>query len=288
MAGPRARAAAAAARARGREHPRAARGSSAACSTARPRCTRRARRAALGRGGSRGSDEDAVAILPIPIDVERFAPEPDEAWLARLDAPVVGFVGRADDPRKNVGLLLRAFARVRAAAARGTAAPDRRRRRASRSAPASRRPASSPTSRRSLRECALLVSPARQEGFGIGVAEALACGVPAVVTPSGGPEEMVRRSGGGRVTAGFASDELADAMLDALGDRARLAELRRARARATSWPSTAPRASASFSTTRCAGSMADVAVVVGNYEGAAAPARLPREPRRADAAARPR
>ena len=79
-----------------------------------------------------------------------------------------------------------------------------------------------------LRDCALLVSPALQEGFGIGIAEALACGVPAVVTPSGGPEEMVRRSGGGHVTAGFSEDELAAAMLAALTDRAALAEQRRA------------------------------------------------------------
>ena len=30
---------------------------------------------------------EAVAILPIPIDVDRFTPQPDEAWLARLDTP---------------------------------------------------------------------------------------------------------------------------------------------------------------------------------------------------------
>jgi glycosyltransferase involved in cell wall biosynthesis len=47
------------------------------------------------------------------------------------------------------------------------------------------------------------------------------------VTPSGGPEELVRRSGAGLVTSGFAEDELAEAILDLLGDRARLAELRR-------------------------------------------------------------
>jgi glycosyltransferase involved in cell wall biosynthesis len=69
-----------------------------------------------------------------------------------------------------------------------------------------------------LRECALFVLPSRQEGFGIAVAEALACGVPAIVTPSGGPEELVRSSGGGHVTAGWSERELADAILGLLGD----------------------------------------------------------------------
>jgi glycosyltransferase involved in cell wall biosynthesis len=173
-----------------------------------------------------GLHEDAVSLLPIPVDVERFAPEPDETWLARLDAPLLGFVGRADDPRKNADLLLRAFALVRArlpeARLRLIGAPPRE--------PAGDRVEATGAVAEvapHLRECALLVLPSRQEGFGIAVAEALACGVPAVVTPSGGPEELVRRSGAGRVTSGFAEDELAWTILDLLGNRARLAGLRR-------------------------------------------------------------
>ena len=75
----------------------------------------------------------------------------------------------------------------------------------------------------------MLVSPSRQEGFGIGIAEALASGVPAVVTPSGGPEELVRRSGGGRVTSGLVgAGARRDGARDARPTRARLAEQRRA------------------------------------------------------------
>jgi glycosyltransferase involved in cell wall biosynthesis len=77
-----------------------------------------------------------------------------------------------------------------------------------------------------LRECALLVSSSRQEGFGIAVAEALACGVPVVSTPSGGPEELLALSGGGRVTRGFDERELAEAIVSMLGDEAALRELR--------------------------------------------------------------
>jgi glycosyltransferase involved in cell wall biosynthesis len=173
-----------------------------------------------------GLHEDAVSLLPIPVDLDRFAPEADEAWLARLDTPLVGFVGRADDPRKNAGLLLRAFARVRGrlpeARLRLIGVPPRAPGGAGVEATGSVAEVAP-----HLRECALLVLPSRQEGFGIAVAEALACGVPAVVTPSGGPEELVRRSGAGVVTDGWSEDELAATVLDLLGDRPRLAELRR-------------------------------------------------------------
>jgi glycosyltransferase involved in cell wall biosynthesis len=169
-------------------------------------------------------------VLPIPVDTERFAPEPDDVWLARLETPLVGFVGRADDPRKNAGLLLDAFRLVRAQLPRARlrligAAPVQ--------PPGDGVDATGhvPDVAPLLRECALLVSPSRQEGFGIAVAEALACGVPVVVTPSGGPEELVRRSAAGRVVASFAPEELAAAVLDLLGDATRLRELR-ARGRA--------------------------------------------------------
>jgi phosphatidylinositol alpha-mannosyltransferase len=175
--------------------------------------------------GAAGRNASDVGLLPIPVDVDHFAPEPDEAWLARLDAPVLGFVGRVDDPRKNAALLERAFALVRAER------PETR-----------LRLIGSGTARAgdgveslgfvddvapALRECALLVSTARQEGFGIAVAEALACGVPVVSTPAGGPEELLRESGGGVVLAGWSERELADAVLELLADRARLADMRR-------------------------------------------------------------
>jgi phosphatidylinositol alpha-mannosyltransferase len=173
-----------------------------------------------------GIDVGEVSVLPIPVDVAHFSPEPDETWLARLDAPVVGFVGRADDPRKNAGLLLGAFRLVRErlpqAGLRLIGAPPREP-----VGPGVEATGVVPDVAPVLRECALLVSPSRQEGFGIGVAEALACGVPAVVTPSGGPEEAVRSSGGGRVTTGWSEQELAETILDLVGDRAALAKLRR-------------------------------------------------------------
>jgi glycosyltransferase involved in cell wall biosynthesis len=60
------------------------------------------------------------------------------------------------------------------------------------------------------------------------VAEALASGVPAVITPSGGPEEIVRTSGAGRVSSGWSARELADGILALLGDLNALTAARKA------------------------------------------------------------
>jgi phosphatidylinositol alpha-mannosyltransferase len=175
-----------------------------------------------------------VSILPIPVDAERFAPLPDAEWEQRLQQPVVIFVGRASDPRKNVGLLLAAFRRMRELvpgvrlrligeppsaqllaelgdAVEVVGAVDR--------------------IEPYLREAALLVLPSRQEGFGIVAAEALAAGVPVVATPCGGPEELLRASGGGRVLSTFDAGELADVAAELLLDVPALRELR-ARGRA--------------------------------------------------------
>jgi glycosyltransferase involved in cell wall biosynthesis len=168
-------------------------------------------RASIATAG--GLDEDAIGILPIPIDVDRFAPEPDERWRERLGAPTIVFVGRADDPRKNVQLLLDALPAIRARV------PGVRLQLIG-SPPV-------PSVAEALREASLFVLPSWQEGFGIAAAEALASGVPVVTTPSGGPEELVRESGGGTVLGSFGAEELAAAVVGLLGDAATLVRMRR-------------------------------------------------------------
>jgi phosphatidylinositol alpha-1,6-mannosyltransferase len=159
----------------------------------------------------------ADAILPLPVDADVFTPgEPEQALLA--------FVGRADDPRKNAQLLLDALpllrrrvpeARVRLVGSPPASLPE--------GAEATGRVASVPEH---LRDATLFVLPSRQEGFGIAAAEALAAGVPVITTPSGGPEELVRASGGGVVLEGWTPEELADTAAELLGDPARLAAMR--------------------------------------------------------------
>ena len=171
-----------------------------------------------------GVPEHAVGILPIPVDVERFSPEPDVRWRQRLGAPTIVFVGRADDPRKNAALLLEAWPLIRA------------RRPLARLRFVGRPPVRLPDGAEALgevasvadalRDATLFVLPSWQEGFGVVAAEALAAGVPVVSTPCGGPEELVNASGGGRVLGSFAPDELAEVVTELLGDADILSTMR--------------------------------------------------------------
>jgi glycosyltransferase involved in cell wall biosynthesis len=69
----------------------------------------------------------------------------------------------------------------------------------------------------------VLVFPSHTDTFGNVVLEALASGVPAVVTPDGGPKFIVRDGETGFVTE---DDQFACAVADLVRDRARLEEMR--------------------------------------------------------------
>jgi len=172
-------------------------------------------RASVARAG--GLPEEEVGVLPIPVDLDRFSPAAE--WPP--EEPVLAFVGRADDSRKNVRLLLDALPLIpEARVLLIGSAPARLPERVEATGPV---PAVAPH----LRRATLLVLPSRQEGFGIVAAEALAAGVPVVTTPCGGPEALVRESGGGVVLSGFDREELAATVRELLADEARLAEMRR-------------------------------------------------------------
>ena len=47
------------------------------------------------------------------MPVERLTPEDDERWHERLREPVLGFVARGDDPRKNLPLALQTIGMIR-------------------------------------------------------------------------------------------------------------------------------------------------------------------------------
>jgi len=172
-----------------------------------------------------GLPEDRVGVLPIPVDVDRFLPGAEEDWIAGLERPVVVFVGRGDDPRKNLGLLLGAWPSIQ------WELPEARLWLAGR-APSGRLPRGADALGEVssvadvLRSASVFVLPSLQEGFGIVAAEALAAGVPVVTTPCGGPEALVRDSGGGVVLPGFDAPMLASTVVELLRDPARLARMR--------------------------------------------------------------
>lgn len=167
-------------------------------------------------------DVGEVGILPLPVDLGLFTPAPDEVWEATLDDPVLVFVGRASDPRKNVGLLLEALRLLPGVRALlvgeppDTVLPER-----------TEATGVVPSIAPFLRRGTLLVVPSHQEGFGIAAAEAMAAGLPVVTTPCGGPEALVRDSRGGVVLSGFSAEELAERVRASLDDPARLAYMRR-------------------------------------------------------------
>jgi len=94
----------------------------------------------------------------------------------------------------------------------------------------------------------VLVFPSHTDTFGNVVLEALASGVPAVVTPDGGPKFIVRDGETGFVTE---DDRFAEAIAGLARDRARLGEMRlRAReyALGCSWDAVFDRVYAGYET----------------------------------------
>jgi glycosyltransferase involved in cell wall biosynthesis len=177
-------------------------------------------RGSIARAG--GLAEESVGILPIPVDLDRFTPASDEDWRRTLEEPVLAFVGRGDDPRKNVRLLLDAIALLPGVRLLLIGAPPR--------GPLPERVEATgvvPSVVPYLHRATLFVLPSLQEGFGIVAAEALAAGVPVVTTPCGGPEALVAESGGGVVLSGFSPEELATTVRGLLDDVDRLSEMRR-------------------------------------------------------------
>lgn len=145
-------------------------------------------------GLSRGDLE----VVPYPVDADTFTPEGERV---ASEGPTVLFVGRFNDPRKNVPMLFEAFRDLRddfpeARLLLVGAEPDERLRRAVKSNGiesavefVGRVPNESLPPY--YRAADAFVIPSNQEGLAIVGLEAMACGTPVVSTRCGGPEQYV-------------------------------------------------------------------------------------------------
>lgn len=146
-------------------------------------------------------------VIPPGVDLTAFTPDPAQ----RADVPTILCAADHREPRKRVGLLLEAFARVR------RERPDARLILSGADAP--RAPG---VEGRDLDDRAALAAANRQawvavlpswgEAFGLVLVEALACGTP-VVGPNA---EVIDRPEVGRVFTGDDPGELARALLECL------------------------------------------------------------------------
>jgi glycosyltransferase involved in cell wall biosynthesis/O-antigen/teichoic acid export membrane protein len=174
-----------------------------------------------------GVEATKVAAIPYGVDLARFTPltQPDEGEFQVL------FVGSAS-VRKGTPLLLRAFDRLQHPRKRLVFAGlvDRPMRRALREAQ-SRSPVTvlGPTPHEALPRLMgsshVLVLPSVEDGFGMVVTEAMACGCPAVVSESAGVSMFLTTGEDGIVVEPGNEDALLEALQSLADDPVRMAAM---------------------------------------------------------------
>jgi glycosyltransferase involved in cell wall biosynthesis len=177
------------------------------------------------------SSETPVEVVHTGVDTHRFSPGPyrEDGYLLT--------VGRLNDSRKNLPLLLRAYAaaRVRSSSVprlvlAGVAGPDRE----SRELIAELGVTDSvryvgPQDRGALadiyRGASAFVISSNEEGQGIVVVEAMASGLPIVATSCIGPSELITNGLEGVLTLAGSVDDLSDAIVHLSEDPQRRREM---------------------------------------------------------------
>jgi phosphatidylinositol alpha-mannosyltransferase len=179
---------------------------------------------------------DAV-VIPNGVDVDFFADAaPDPRWQGRADAPTIGFIGRIDEPRKGLPVLLRALPRLLhthpgarlLVAGRGD--PEE----ALAPLPAHTRDhvvflgmVSDEDKARLLRSVDLYVAPnTGGESFGIILVEAMSAGAPVLAADLDAFAQVLDDGRAGVLFSAGDSEALAEEAARLLGDPARLARLR--------------------------------------------------------------
>ncbi|KOG61131.1 GDP-mannose-dependent alpha-(1-2)-phosphatidylinositol mannosyltransferase [Streptomyces griseoflavus] len=175
---------------------------------------------------------DAV-VIPNGVDVDFFArAEPRPEWQGRT----IGFIGRIDEPRKGLPVLMRALPRILAEVpdARLLVAGRGDEEEAVAELPAELRSrveflgmVSDEDKARLLRSVDLYVAPnTGGESFGIILVEAMSAGAPVLASDLDAFAQVLDQGEAGELFANESAEALAAAAVRLLGDPARLAELR--------------------------------------------------------------
>jgi glycosyltransferase involved in cell wall biosynthesis len=175
-----------------------------------------------------------VVVVPTGVDLDRFRPGDREAARRRLglptDAPICLYVGRLDR-EKSVERIIEAFASIAEAVSGARLLVVGQ---GSHAGPLERRAAASPAHERIhflggvareelppyYQAADLFLFASETETQGLVLAEAHACGLPAVAVRASGVDEVIRDGETGLLTKGDAA-ELADAAIGLLLDRSR-------------------------------------------------------------------
>jgi glycosyltransferase involved in cell wall biosynthesis len=182
---------------------------------------------------------DAATLIPGGVDTTRFSADRSEQ-LAPETRPAVLFTARRLTPRTGVDALIRAMPAVTASlpgttlkiAGTGGQEPELK----ALAASAGLNGAVEFLGRISdedlvgwYRRASLVVLPTRElEGFGLTTAEALACGAAVIGTPAGATPELLAPIDPVLVAGSVTDEAIAAAIIDVLGDPARLARIREA------------------------------------------------------------
>lgn len=181
----------------------------------------------LDRLRQAGAPPARLRRMPIPVDCQRFSPPPTPP-----PTPTIGFAARFEDPRKNLPLLLEAFALL------CRHHPDAKLRLAGSDPSEATRAL---VDRSGLNHAVDFVGtlaaedlaafyqglsvfalPSHQEGLCLAALEAMACGVPVVSTPCGGPGDFARDGINGALLPDWRAETMAAGLKRVLADRATL------------------------------------------------------------------
>jgi glycosyltransferase involved in cell wall biosynthesis len=180
---------------------------------------------------------DRVESALAPVDADFFMPDPAARAVSSYGDYLL-LVGRIGDVRKNVGLLIRAFQKVRdhlphlklVLAGEPPSEPVRQ---LIESLDLQQAVILTDVIPRGdllklFQGALLFVLPSRQEGLGIVLLEAMACGTPVVATRCGGPEGIIVDGHNGRLVPLDDPEAMAAAILDLMRNPDRLETMRQA------------------------------------------------------------